>query len=692
MKRVGTFSGVGLVSATLSLVLLNTSILLSLSEPIIMTYAGLSATDGSFASTQFIETPHSVTSDGGGGFYFAAGRSRVYRVSSAGVLVLVAGRGTPGFSGDGGLATASQLSLPLGITVGSNGDLFIADMFNSRVRKVTTDGVISTVAGTVFGFAGDGGPATSAALKYPKSMAVDANGNLFIADSYDYRIRKVTAGGIITTVAGTGTSGFSGDGGPATSAKINPQGVAVDADGNLFIADGNNNRIRKVGVNGIITTVAGDGTSGFGGDDGPAILAQLSNPSGIAVDQNGNLFIADSANDRIRKVSSNGIITIVAGNGIPGFGGDGGSAVSAQLAEPVDVAVDGSGSLFIADSANYRVRMVTQAGMISTVAGTGAPSSAQFDYPGGVAFDGNDNLFVASLGQKGILKFPPSGIPAILANTTAPTSIAIDSAGDLFITDASPYFVDWSEEGVRKITPQGIVSTVGGDFWYFFDYDGLAPNGEFCVAGIAVDPNGNLIVAETIRQSIWRITPDGKALVAGTGNGTSGFSGDGGPATSAMLSFPNGVAADKNGNLFIADSYNNRIRKVSSNGIITTVAGNGWAGFGGDGGPATSAELWYPLGVAVDQDGNLFIADSHNNRIRKVSTDGIITTVAGNGTFGFSGDGGPPTSAQLDYPSAIALDSSGNLFIADSGNNRVRKVTANSSLPIKKRRSQLTSQ
>jgi sugar lactone lactonase YvrE len=532
------------------------------------------------------------------------------------------------------------------------------------------------------------GAATSLNITNPRTVAVDGNNNFYSGGNSNV-VWRVNAGGIFSTVAGTGQPGFSGDGGPATSAEIDLTAVAVDTAGNLFIAGGN--RIRKVGLDGIINTVAGNGTPGNSGDGGPAILATLS-VLRIAVDAGGNLFITDPGDNVVREVTSDGIIHTVAGNGMAGFGGDGGPATAAQLSGPLDIAVDGNGGFYIADSANYRIRRVTSAGTISTVAGTGPPSSFQFiDYPSGVALDGNDNLFVASLGQQGVLKFTPSGIPAIEATSTAPASLAIDTAGDVYLIDASPYFVDWSYEGIRKLTPDGNLTSVGDEFWYFFDYDGFAPAGEFCVAGISVDQDGNLFVSETIHQTVWKVSPTGvKTLLAGTGNGTWGFSGDDGPATSSRLSFPNGIVADKNGNLFIADSWNNRIRKISSDGIITTVAGNGTAGFGGDGGPATSAQLWYPLGVAVDPAGNLFIADSHNNRIRRVSSDGTITTVAGSGTFGFSGDGGPPASAQLDYPSAIAIDSKGNLFIADSGNNRIREVVINPSL--KKRRSQLTSQ
>ena len=338
---------------------------------------------------------------------------------------------------------------------------------------------------------------------------------------------------IIKTVAGNGTYGYSGDGGIADSAKLNsPFGVAVDASGNLFIADEYNKVIRKVSTNGIITTVAGNGTYGYSGDGGSATSAKLNYPTGVAVDASGNLFIADEENHRIRKVSTSGVITTVAGNGTKGYNGDGGIADSAELYYPTGVAVDASGNLFIADQYNNRIRKVSKSGIITTVAGNG--------------------------------------------------------------------------------------------------------------------------------------------YGAGTNNG--GYSGDGGSAISAELNGPNDVAVDAIGNLFIADQGNNVIRKVSTTGIITTVAGNGILGYSGDGGSADSAELNYPTGVAVDASGNLFIADYNNHRIRKVSTNGITTTVAGNGTPGYSGDGGSADSAELYYPSGVAVDASGNLFIADLNNNRIREV------------------
>jgi uncharacterized protein (TIGR03437 family) len=341
---------------------------------------------------------------------------------------------------------------------------------------------------------------------------------------------------IIKTVAGSANSAL-GDGGPATSASLNmPQSVAVDSSGDLFIADTNNARIREVSPAGIITTVAGNGCCGYGGDGQQATSAALNMPQSVAVDSSGNIYIADTGNNVLRKVSTNGIITTVAGKDeLVGYAGDGGPANAALLWSPAGVAVDAAGDLFIADTVNNVIREVSaSSGNISTVAGNYALQS---------------------------------------------------------------------------------------------------------------------------------------------------FAGDGGPATSAGLYRPTGVFVDTSGNLYIADYGDNRIRKVSTSGTITTIAGNGTAGFSGDGGPATAADLYSPTSVAVDASGNVYIAVTFSNRLREVSTSGIITTVAGDGALGFYGDGGAATNALLNHPAGVAVDASGDIFIADTVNNRIREVSASTVPP-----------
>ncbi|WP_445401123.1 RICIN domain-containing protein [Streptomyces sp. LE64] len=318
----------------------------------------------------------------------------------------VAGTGTAGFAGDGEPAAAAQLNRPYGVVVDGSGTLYLSDHSNHRVRRITTDGRISTVAGTgAAGYRGDHGPAVAAQLNGPRELAVDASGAVYIADSSNHRVRRVAPDGTISTVAGTGTAGFGGDGGPATAARLNlPLGVAVDGAGVLYIAEYHNHRVRRVGADGTISTVAGTGVAGFRGDGGPAGAAQLRNPYAVVVDAEGVLHIADAGNHRVRRVEVDGTIGTVAGTGAAGFGGDGGPAASAQLNLPLGVVVDGAGALYIADHRNHRVRRVGVDGTIGTVAGTGAAgfggdggpaASAQLNLPLGLAVDCVDTLHVA---------------------------------------------------------------------------------------------------------------------------------------------------------------------------------------------------------------------------------------------------------------------------------------------------------
>jgi trimeric autotransporter adhesin len=329
----------------------------------IPTYVGLSLQGNSAsASAQSIDDPTSVAPDDVGGLYVSSKhQNRIYHVAADGQIRLVAGSGTSGYSGDGGKATSAQLYYPNVVAVDSGGNLYIADGFNYRVRKVTPAGVISTVAGNgKEGFSGDGDKATSAQLSNPHGVAVDSAGNLYIADTDNNRIRKVTPAGVMTTVAGNEKEGFSGDGGQGVAAQLRaPEAVAVDSAGNLYIADSFNNRIRKVTPAGVITTVAGNGKVGFSGDGGKAISAQLDRPCGVAVDSAGNLYIADTRNHHIRKVTPAGVITTVAGYGPGGYSGDGGKATSAQLKYPCHIAVDSAGNLYIADTGNHSIRKVS---------------------------------------------------------------------------------------------------------------------------------------------------------------------------------------------------------------------------------------------------------------------------------------------------------------------------------------------
>lgn len=340
--------------------------------------------DGGAATSASLAYPSAVALDGAGHLFIAdSDNQRIRQVDlSTGVITTLAGNGVFAYAGDGGPATSASLFNPFGVAADGNGHVFIADTINSRIRQVDlATGIITTVAGNgTAGYGGDGGAAAAASLFFPFGVAVDSSGHVFIADTGNQRVRQVDLStGIITTIAGTGTLGYGGDGGPATDAELfAPNTIAVDAAGHLFIADSQNNRIRLVDLaSGVITTVAGNGTFGFGGDYGLAVNAQLSLPAGVAVDGAGHLLIADNGNERVRQVDlATGIIVTIAGNGVFGFSGDGGAAVDASFASPSDVAIDGAGQVYVADTYNHRVRRFTRADHVVTRSGFHQPVSS----------------------------------------------------------------------------------------------------------------------------------------------------------------------------------------------------------------------------------------------------------------------------------------------------------------------------
>ena len=655
---------------------------------IISTYAGgapiATPVDGINAS---LELPLGIAADTSGNVYFTSDHC-VFRLDPKGTLTRVAGNSRAGYAGDGGLAVSAQLYTPRGIALDSIGNLYIVDSYFERVRKISTAGIITTVAGGGARDPGDGGLATSGQINFPVDVAADRAGNLYITEPG--RLRKVSTSGIVTTIAGNGAFGYSGDGGLATNARIGQDDhIALDSGGNLYLAEAECFCVRKIDPSGIITTIAGGGTGQTNGDGGPAKSARLTFPNAVALDSSDNLYISETG--RVRKVSAAGVISTVAGSGVNGYSGDGGPAVNAQINGPYAIRVDSADNLYIAGG-DHRIRRIAASGIITTVAGNdatrysgdgGAATSARMQNPYGVAVDGSGNLFIADNKNARVRRVSTEGIITTAAGNGTrgysgdggPASsaqinnrfggVAADAGGNLYIAD-------FDSARIRKISATGIISTVAGNGVAGYSGDGgpatgAQLNGPICVA---VDRAGNLYIGEGGR--VRKVTAGGIiTTVAGGGKGLG--LGDGGPATSATFNGLRSLAVDSSDNLYIADSDNFRVRKVSNSGIITTVAGNGSNGFAGsgDGGLATNAQL-FPFGVAVDVAGNLYIADLGYNAIRKVSAAGIISRIAGDLEYEYSGDGGAAPNARFSGPWSIAVDAAGNLYVADFDNNAIR--------------------
>src|SRR6202790_4365761 len=640
--------------------------------------------------------------------------------------------------GDGGLAVNAALGFVTGLAVDSQQNLYLSDSIFGTIRKVDgTTHVITTFAGGGTGCGngsviGDGCAATSAVIANPGPLFLDANHNLFISDTGNSRIREVVAStGKILTVGGGGTGCTGqldnvGDGCAATSAKLlNPQGVFVDSHNNIFVSDSSNFRIREVsGSTGIIQSIAGTGVAGYNGDGIQATTAQISNPQGVSVDSAGNVFFGDTGNSRVREiVASSGAIQTLAGGGSGCAGqtdifGDNCPASSALIGFPYDIFLDTSNNLYIADEAIYLIREVAASGgfltspdPIQPFVGNGTPgfsgdgqlaTNAQIGLPYGVAVDSHSNIYIADLDDYRVRKVDAvtgkistvaGGNFVIAPACTNPTDyvgdgclatqaiiyafqVFVDSAGNLFISD------DGSAR-IREVSAStGIVTTVAGGG------SGCGNNssiGDGCPAtsailsqpwGLYVDTNGNIFISDYGHDVIREVVASTGLIKTIAGTGTPGYNGENIPAVQAQINYPIGLYSDPLGNIFFSDLNNYRIREiVASTGNIVTVAGTGTPGYNGDDIAANQAQISFPYGIFVDHSGNIFFGDQGNGRVREViASNGLIQTVAGNGTTGFSGDGGPATSAELAFPESVATDSNGNLYIADTFNNRIREV------------------
>ena len=606
-----------------------------------------------------------------------------------------------GFAGDSGVTDGAGIDLglplfnsPSGLVVNGSGNVVVADAGNALLRVVTPAGVVTTLVGSrgVSGFSDGTGAAAS--FSSPQGPAIDSSGNIYVADYTGETIRKITPAGVVTTLAGqAGATGHT-DGTGTAAQFYSPTAVGVDSAGNIYVADSGNNAIRKVTPTGVVTTLAGNTSAAAGFADGTGTAALFHNPRGLAVDSAGNVYVADTGNTAIRKVTPGGVVTTVAGT-TGTYGSTDGVGAAARFNFPNGLAVDSAGNIFVADELNNSIRKVAADGTVTTFAGStaggaadGTGTAARFSKPTGLGFDNSGNLYVTDYSNQLIRKITPAGVvttvagdatvsgdddgtgytltPVVFALFSGPTSTTVDAAGNIYVTDTR-------NNNIRQITSAGTVTTLAGNYNSVGVTDGTGVAAYFNnPTGIAADAAGNVYVADTNNQTIRKITHSG---VVTTLAGTAGTVGQAdGTGTAATFNFPSDVALDAAGNLYVSDYLNHTIRKITSGGVVTTLAGTAGTKGHADG-TGTGATFNHPRSLAVDGSGNIYVADTGNHTVRKITPAGVVSTLAGTaGTIGHAD--GTGAAASFNGLAGVAVDSSGTIFVADTVNSTIRQITA----------------
>jgi hypothetical protein len=669
--------------------------------------SGPDAIDGPGSVARF-NTPKGVAVDGTGNVYVAdSGNETIRKISPAGMVTTLAGLARESGSTDG-TGSAARFKSPWGIAVDSAGNVYVADSGNETIRKISPAGTVTTLAGV----AGRGGCAdgtgSAARFSQPRDIAVDGADNLYVADGWGNEgcgiaIRKITPAGVVTTLAvRAGDSPFHFD---------YIDGVAVDGVGNLYVAEapsytGGGCVIWKIGPGGEVAALAGlQGHQGTA--DGTGSEARFWGPTGVAVDRAGNVYVTEYSSV-IRKISPAGVVTTMAGWAFEGAGVDG-TGSEARFVNPSGIATDSAGNMYVADAGT--IRQMTPGGVVTTLAGPAWPtgsvdgtgSAARFGGPEGIAVDSGGNVYVADWSST-IRKISPGGVVTTIAGGAGecfadgagrdarfcqPTGVAADGAGNIYVAD-------WGNNVIRKISPQGTVTTLAGNT-SITDQSGRPASGYAdgpgnvarfnWPRGIAVDRAGNVFVAEQNNHTIRKITPAGvvttlagNALIKNQNGDPKGGYADG-TGAAARFNTPEGVAVDGAGDVYVADSGNQMIRKITPEGVVTTIAGtsldsdgDGWPDGGYADGTGSAARFNGPYGVAVDRGGNVYVTD--NGMLRKVNPTGVVTTLAGQPGSTGSADG-TGSAARFNELGGVAVDSAGNLYVADFVNNTIRIGTTN---------------
>jgi FG-GAP-like repeat/NHL repeat len=650
----------------------------------VRTLAGLSPagfTDGTGVNARFNGLSNVAVDSAGNAFVTDPFNCAIRKVTPAGVVTTFAGGDHCGSTD--GTGTAAQFGLPYGIAIDSTDTLYVADSANNTIRKITSAAVVTTLAGLAGTTGSADGTGSAARFNFPRGIAVDSAGTAYVADTSNQTIRKVTSAGVVTTLAGLAGNLGSTDGTGSAARFRFPGGVTVDAAGTVYVADTNNHTIRQVTSAGVVTTLAGLASTA-GSVDGTGSAARFTGPNGITVDGAGTLYVADTNNSAIRQIAAGAVVTTFAGTA-GAIGATDGTAGAARFFSPNGITTSG-GVLFVADTANDIVRKITSGAVVTTLAGfngsLGATDAtgrgARFFVPAGVAVAPNNDTYVADTGNATIRKITPWGVVTTYAGLAGnfgsvdgtgsaarfsrPIGIAVDSAGTIYVSDGT--------HNIRQITAGGVVTTVAGLAGSAGSADGTGTAARFSAPrAIAVDAGGALYVADSGNNTIRKITAGGVVTtLAGMPGVAPGFVD--GTGSAARFNNPQGIAVDGAGVLYVADSNNQSIRQVTSAGVVTTLAGGGpGSGAGWLDGTGTAARFAGPRGIALDSTGNLYVSDSGSNTIRKITAGAVVTTVAGQPFWTGADDGG---NTRFNSPQGVAVDAHGAVYLADSRNNSIR--------------------